>query len=460
MRCLLVATFAWLACAAPASAARLIALSDIHLDPTADPSLVEQLLAAPAADWAAILEQGRGGFGRFGRDATWPLVRSALDQMRAVEPDPAFLLLTGDLLAHEFHAKFAAAAPGMGAAAYDTFVVKTVDFLASQIMARFPDRRVFLALGNNDDFCGDYRLSPDGTFLRDSETAAQALVRAPDGAAFARSWDEGFGYAVPNGTIPGLRMVFLNSVFFAPGYDEACAKGAPRDPGLLAIDWLADRLAEAREQGERVWLFFHIPPGGDAYATLEHGACGGALQAMWTAPETERFLGLMRDYADIIGATFAGHTHMDEFRLLGDPSAPNGFVLVTPGISPVFGQNPGFHVYATDAAGRLTGRDTWALTNLAVIGPGIAPEWRLEYRFDRLWGFPALDRGTLAALAGRITTDATAQADWYSIFRVGRIAAWGRAAGVADLPPVEFAAYRCAITAVAPAAYRACLCGS
>ena len=90
MRALVAAAIVWLAIATPVAAGRFIAFSDLHLDPTADPALVGQLLAAPVADWAAILERGREGFGRFGRDATWPLVRSALDQMRTVEPDPAF----------------------------------------------------------------------------------------------------------------------------------------------------------------------------------------------------------------------------------------------------------------------------------------------------------------------------------------------------------------------------------
>ena len=295
--------------------------------------------------------------------------------------------------------------------------------------------------------------------MAESEAAAQALLRAQDARAFARAWDEGFGYELPNGSIAGLRMIFLNSVFFSPGYDEACARGAPRDPGLAAMDWLAGRLAEARDRNEKVWLFFHIPPGGDAYATLAHGACRGVMQPMWTAPETELFLALIRDHAETVGAIFAGHTHMDEFRLLGDPTDADGVVLVTPGISPIFGQNPGFHVYQTDASGRLVARDTWALTNLTAIGPVVAPDWRLEYSFDRLWGLSGLDRSTFMTLASRIATDPAAQADWYSVFRVGRTAAWGQAGGVGDLVPLEFAAYRCAITSVAPAAYRACVCG-
>ena len=458
MRRIAVAVALWLAAAGPSAATGFIALSDLHLDPTSDPALVPELLAAEVSDWAEILERGQEGFGAFGRDATWPLVRSALDQMRAVAPEPAFLLLTGDLLAHGFRAKFAAAAPGAEEGVYDTFVVKTVAFLAGEIRRRFVSQRVFVALGNNDDFCGDYMLTPDGAFLDATEPLVQDLLALEDAGSFAQDWDRGYGYDLPNGAIAGLRMIFLNSIFFAPGYDEACAAAAPTDPGLAAMDWLAGRLEAARAAGERVWLFVHIPPGADAYATVRHGACPDGLRAMWTAPETERFLGLMQRYSGTVSATFAGHTHMDEFRLLGTADAA-GFVLVIPGISPIFGQNPGFQIYEADHQGRISDRDTWALTNLEAIGDGGAPAWRREYRFSARWGLPGVDATTLATLAARIAADPATRAAWYAVFRVGRTAAWDRAGGVASLPEAEFAAYHCAMTAVAPDTYRRCLCG-
>jgi sphingomyelin phosphodiesterase acid-like 3 len=451
----------WLAVAGGATeAARFVAFSDVHLDPMADPALVEELLAADAGAWAGILDRGRASFGAFGRDSTWPLVRSALDSMRAAEPDPAFLLVTGDLLAHDFRARFDAAAPGSDEARYDAFVLKTVEFLGREIAGRFPGKRVFLALGNNDDFCGDYMLTPDGAFLAATEPMAEELLGVEGDAAFARDWDDGHGYDLPNGSIPGLRMVFLNSVFLSPGYDEACAQGgAHKDPGHAAMDWLAGRLAAAERAGEKVWLFSHIPPGADAYATLHQGSCPDGLRAMWTATETERYLDLIARHAGTVAATFAGHTHMDEFRLLGRGAEPDGFVLVVPGVSPIFGQNPGFQVYEADAAGRLLDGDTWALTNLEGIGPGVAPAWGREYRFSELWGLRGLDLATLGELAARIGADEATRAAWYSVFRVGRPAAWGLPGGAAGLPPQVFGAYGCAISAVGEGAYRACLCG-
>ena len=144
------------------------------------------------------------------------------------------------------------------------------------------------------------------------------FLRVSESERFDHGWDTGRGYDVPNGIIPGLRMIFLNSIFFAPGYDEACAPVPVEDPGGATMAWLADRLDAAERAGEKVWLLTHIPPGADAYATLASGGCRpGGLRTMWTAPETEWFVRLLARYRGTVQAVFAGHTHMDEFRLVG-----------------------------------------------------------------------------------------------------------------------------------------------
>jgi hypothetical protein len=47
-------------------------------------------------------------------------------------------------------------------------------------------------------------------------------------------------------------------------------------------------------------------------------------------------------YSNTIVASFAGHTHMDDFRLIGGREGRYAFALITPAVSPIFGQNPGF----------------------------------------------------------------------------------------------------------------------
>jgi hypothetical protein len=66
---------------------------------------------------------------------------------------------------------------------------------------------------------------------------------------------------------------------------------------------------------------------------------------MWKPEYARRFLVLLDRFPNTLTASFAAHTHMDEFRLIGHGDHMRSFTLSTPGISPIFGQNPGFHVH-------------------------------------------------------------------------------------------------------------------
>ena len=120
-------------------AGRFIAVSDLHFDPFCGAGTSERTCGGTAGGVARILaEQAADRYGSYGRDTTWPLLESALDQMRAVEPDPAFLILTGDLLAHRFRSKFEASAANHGEGDYRAFVDKTVTFSRRKSGAAFP----------------------------------------------------------------------------------------------------------------------------------------------------------------------------------------------------------------------------------------------------------------------------------------------------------------------------------
>ena len=82
-----------------------------------------------------------------------------------------------------------------------------------------------------------------------------------------------------------------------------------------------NKLAAAKQARERVWLVYHIPPGVDGYATLQHGSCPGEIIPMWKPGYAAPFNAVLRRYADTVAASFAGHTHMDDFRLLAMATA-------------------------------------------------------------------------------------------------------------------------------------------
>ena len=85
------------------SSQQLLIASDLHFNPFADPTLVAELASAPVRKWEGILNRSQPtAYSPYGQDTNWWLLRSAFDAMRKTDPDPALIMITGDLLAHGF----------------------------------------------------------------------------------------------------------------------------------------------------------------------------------------------------------------------------------------------------------------------------------------------------------------------------------------------------------------------
>src|SRR4051812_18374465 len=108
---------AWLLCTllvvtpAPALAqpvpGQFLLISDLHFDPFYDGALFERLNTRPVEDWAAILEESQpAGFNPKGTDSNYALLKSSLDDARARNPTPDFILYPGDFMAHQWQDKY------------------------------------------------------------------------------------------------------------------------------------------------------------------------------------------------------------------------------------------------------------------------------------------------------------------------------------------------------------------
>jgi sphingomyelin phosphodiesterase acid-like 3 len=445
---------------APAIAGQVLVMSDLHFDPMADPQLVDGLAAAEPEQWSAVLDSSSDrSLGRYGRDSNWMLLRSALQQMAQTLPKPAFVLISGDFLAHGFHQEFDAAAKDHSDAAYRVFVRKTMQFLGRQLEQNFPATPILPALGNNDEECGDYQLQPGGPFLADTLPIMRRLVGSAGGPGFDRDWQSYGNYSA---RADGIRVLSTNTNFLSIHYRNVCGSPADGDPGQATLAWLEAELAAAKEARERVWLLYHIPPGIDGYATLRQGSCPGTMIPMWNQTHAAAFLALLKRYADTIAAGFAGHTHMDDFRLIGDAEGRYGFALITPAVSPIFGQNPAFRTLVYDAGGGILDQTTYDLTNLlqATAAAGASPEWRAEYTFTRQWSLPRVDLPSLDHLYSLIT-DAPAERDqWHVIFPVSSPVYWAPFSGRSEQLAQAVKAFRCASGNIAPSDYGQCYCSS
>lgn len=443
--------------AEPPASEQFLALSDIHFDPMADPHLVDRLAAVGPAEWPTVLdESGDKSLGRYGADTNWRLLHSALAQMQATLPHPAFVLITGDFLAHHFRERFNAAASDHSDAAFRGFVDKTMGFLALQLQGAFPGTAILPALGNNDEICGDFELQPGGPFLSDMLPVARGLVGERGKTDLGAAWTSYGNYVATLPKLRGIRVIFANTVFFARRYRNACGAAGGSNPAEATLAWLSTQLAAAERAHEHVWLAYHVPPGIDGFATWRLGSCPDRIVAMWDQTRAADFTALLRRYAATVVASFAGHTHMDDFRLVGDVNGNFGFVLITPGLSPIFGQNPAFRTVAFARSGALLDETTYGLTNLGEAGASAAPRWRAEYTFTREWRLPRLDLPNLVQLYGMIIALPPDRERWQTLFPVSSPVYWTMNPNVA----AAMHAFDCATGHVSPDAYRQCWCGA
>src|SRR2546423_1021652 len=387
-----VLLLAFFAVASSAFAETFLSVSDLHFNPFADPALMAKLEAADVSQWDAIFASSTvTAFSAYGSDVNDPLLRSALAEMRKQLPSPAFVLISGDFLAHKFDKAYQQYATDKSPAAYSAFVAKTVAYVASALRKAYPGVRIYPTLGNNDSDCGDYGMAAHGAFLANFRDVWSPIVGS---RSFHRRFPTGGYY---HADVPGLknvRIIALNTNFFSTNYKNPCGKPGP-DPGMVELEWLDAELLLAQEHGKRVWLLFHIPPGMDVYDTEEFGGTCPNLkaQAFWNDQYAQKYLRITDARRKTIIGSFAGHTHQDEFRI-----ANGDFIHITPSVSPVFGNNPAFEIVDVGRSGEIADYTAWHLPNVTL-------PWAREYSFDEAYGKTRYDAGTLASVGMAIRRD-------------------------------------------------------
>lgn len=422
-------------------------LSDIHFDPFYDPSLLAALIDKPAGEWEAVFEASHiKGYGSAGKDANYNLMKSAFADMAARTDQGRtldFIIFTGDFLSHDFNKTFKRLAPPKADA--DAFVKKDVEFMVHLFNKYFPDTPVYIALGNNDDYLGDYRIQAGGKFLKDSASMLSGKlikVKDQDLDSFIETYATGGYYAI-NQASSNTRIIALNSTFFSnsparPSDDDA--------PALKELDWLAGQLQQASRNNQKVWLITHIPPGDNTYSTLSKHTYDG----QWKAAYTERLIELMKMYTQTIMAGFGGHTHVDDFRILTDGATSAnslGFFRIGPAVSPIFYNNPAYQLMSYD-------RQSFTLKDYSVFYLNLAQPnptgWEQEYSFTEAYGQQAITAASLLKVFNEFKEPGTQQDDYMLHYNTGYA-----------LKPVvtkaNLTAYLCTIVYWLPMEYNQCL---
>jgi sphingomyelin phosphodiesterase acid-like 3 len=322
----------------------VVVVSDVHFDPFYDPSLFPALVDADVSEWENIFKTSTITTpSTWGSDANYPLLALALASIRQNKGGSPLIIFTGDILVHHFSQTFYSLYGSQDVPAMQAFADKTVAFFMNQLKLSAPDLPIMFTLGNNDSYA-DYVV--DSNFL--SNTAEIFYTKCMNGAADRQAFLDTFlagGYYWAS--LPGknLLVISLNTILLMETSSAAATE---------QLAWFDAKLAHARAAGKKVWLLMHVPPGADIYSTARlvdsNGHLAGA-QMMWNPDYQASFLQILSKYPGIITFTLAGHTHMDEYRIMSSYDVLD----ITPGISPRSGNNPAFKVFTVS---RYTGKPT------------------------------------------------------------------------------------------------------
>jgi sphingomyelin phosphodiesterase acid-like 3 len=428
---------AFAAIASSAFAEKFLSVSDIHFNPFADPAIVARLEAADVSEWDAILASSTvTALSTYGSDINDPLFRSAVAAMQKQLPSPAFVLISGDFLAHHFDKNYQLYATDKSPAAYTAFVTKTIAYVATSFSKAFPGVRIYPTLGNNDSDCGDYAMAPNGTFLANFRDVWNPIVGS---RSFQRRFPTGGYYHADAPGLKNVRVIALNTNLFSTNFKN-CGTAGP-DPGTRQLEWLDAELLLARLEHKRVWLLFHIPPGIDVYDTVsEGGACPEVkTQTFWKDEYAQKYLKITAAHAKTIAGSFAGHTHQDDFRM-----ATGDFIHITPSVTPIFGNNPAFEIVEVGRTGDISGYTAWHLPNVTL-------PWAREYAWNEAYGMSKYDTATLTKLAAAVKSDPATRATYFNYYSSGSPKSTAGALA-------SWQAYWCGFQTMTEPAFTACYC--
>lgn len=408
-------------------------ISDIHFNPFYDTALMPRLMKYGADQWEQVFASSTvKGYGTYGKNETnYNLLKVSLENMAAVYKKPDFVIFTGDFIAHEFHDRYKTANNG-SLQGLDFFIKKTVTFMVLMFKKHFPGVPVYFSLGNNDSYGGDYLLEPDGQFLKDTTSIVSVnwLYSGANKTSFSTTYPIGGYYTVAPPKIENARVISLNTIFFSVKFQTDFTR---YDPAEKQLEWFEAQLKSAKAKNENVWLLLHIPPGTNVYSTVHDNQ----YKSFWKTAYNAKFLQLVTTYSSVFTAGYAGHTHMDDFRLVfhrsAEPITAAMFIHICPAVSPQFDNNPGFR--SLDYTPGTFSVNNYAVyyLDLGLENPG---EWSKEYSFNENYGQTGVNAAAMQAVYTAIKDDMAKRADYMNYYDVNHRQA---------LTPENFNAYWCGI---------------
>ncbi|EGC32843.1 hypothetical protein DICPUDRAFT_37701 [Dictyostelium purpureum] len=305
-------------------------------------------------------------------DTSPELLISSFEYMKKMEPNPDFILWTGDSPPHFENKNL-----------NQTIVLSSISNMTNLITEYFPNTRVFPCLGNHDSYPQhQIGIGPNWLFNATAQMWSQFLSED----ALETFLIGGYYTELVE---PGFRIVSLNTNLYYT-QDKQCINMT--DPAGQ-LEWLNSTLASAALAGEKVWVMGHVPPGyNEKYDVFN-----------FHKQFNDEYLFSFGEYADIIPFHIYGHEHTDSIRLyysdidrLG--GVPDGIMFLSPSITPWMNKylptlpnNPGLRMYQYNTTD-FTLEDYYQFwTNLTADIESNTITWELEYQATQFFKVKALD---------------------------------------------------------------------
>lgn len=318
---------------------KVVQLTDIHYDPKYEVggnAVCKEPLCCRIGQGPPTSEEAVAGYWGDYRscDVPWHVVQSMFESAATVHKDLDYVIMTGDLIDHGV---WATTVEGNKA------IIKK---FAEEMKRQFGDTPVFPILGNHES-------SPLDVFapvnIEDEiastkwvyETAASAWSPWLSKEAQESILKGGYYTALAK---PGLRIVALHNIVCYVFNWWLLYNPSDQDGQLK---WLADTLAEAEKNNEKVHIIAHVPSGSrDCFK-------------VWS----REYRRIVNRFENTVVAQFTGHTHREEFHLYYDHEEPTRATSISyvGGSGTSFSNvNPNYRVYYIDGS---ESDPTWAVVD-------------------------------------------------------------------------------------------------
>jgi hypothetical protein len=332
---------------------KFLSVADIHFDPfsscntsSKSCSIVDQLNKTPSTGWLAVFEEYRDQAGEAGyHDTNFPTFKAILKQMKSVshEEHPTFVIILGDFLRHDYRQTYMKYSHTKTQKSYQSFVKKTFEFIAAEFAKTFPDIDIYPVIGNNDSYLSDYYNGLENQQLyRDIAVMWAPLIKSADNRQnFLKDFQKLGFYKITFTNAPSRELIILNSILFSVRAYGKNLQGL----AITQLDWLNQQLLSAKKQHQFIMLAYHIPVGVDIFATIQNKL--STIIEFWKKKYSNRFGEELTKYK-VVTAILSGHIHIDTLQAITLKTFAGVPVNITPAVSPVFGNNPGFKIITSN----------------------------------------------------------------------------------------------------------------